>query len=278
MRRTQQAPGRRKSLPRAISTRSPEYQALEQERRHPFWKWGSPPRGNKKPLWKVLEDGAWKDIPTLLIGGGPSVRRLGLFNGGIPEGMNSIVCNKGFLYFPTATMMIAMDADFYRWLDQGMDKEAPLGFGPQEIRRRFYGFPGLKVWIDPNNNTMNKVYFVYKWRTPHIVKLKQGVFPGNNIGVGALMMAGALRANPIYLAGYDFYHEGKRSHFHSGYAQRPQHVKAVNSFIKYFHRVKPEFKRSGLRVYNLNPKSRLRCFPFASWEDVKRDFKPRREE
>ena len=240
---------------RNITTKSPEY--IELENKQPFYHWKEQPRGKKKPLWNYLKAGDWKDEPCFLIGGGPSLQG---FDFAQLEGKGRIIAvNKSFFYVPFADMMVAMDQQFYDWVTKGQ-----LG---TPIRAAFKTFAGFKVWIDSNNSTMNGVEFIFRWNLPELTNtMKQGVYCGNNTGVGALALACLLGCNPILLLGYDMGHRGRKTHFHSGYLT-PQAPSTTQNFIKHFEMLAGQIARKGIKVINLNRNSRLKCFGFGDIND-----------
>ena len=222
------------------------------------------PNGTKKPLFSILKGGEWNGQRCFVIGGGPSL--IGFDFNRLKGQGRIIVCNKAFLDVPFADMMICMDVDLYRWIHSGA-----LGRKPdhkKDILRKFNQFEGLKVWIEVGNNRMDGVYYIHSFRLPQITRrFTNGVYSGNNTGVGALMAAVTLGANPIYLLGIDGKHKGKKSHYHSGYP-RPQMPKTAKSFVGHFGFVSGPLKKAGIRVVNLNPDSAVRCFPFSTIERV----------
>lgn len=251
---------------KSITTQSEEFRNYEKAVRYgPNWmKWYEKPRGSKRPLWERLEDQAWRGQPCFLIGGGPSLRDFD-FDQLKNIDARIVAVNRAFEVAPFADMMIAIDTDLYNDIINkrvGKTKEERAG-----TFRAFRDFAGIKLWIDMNNMTAG-VDISYLFRSPEPKihnKMKQGIYAGNNTGVAALAFALTMRCNPIYLLGYDCYHIGKKTHFHSGY-ERGQATSTVKSFIPKFERLRPEVKRLGLRVINLNPKSMIRCFGFGDRE------------
>lgn len=228
------------------------------------------PKGTKKPLFSVLKGGEWRGQRCFVIGGGPSLRG---FDFNRLEGKGRIIaCNKAFLDVPFADMMIAMDHDFYRWIFTGeLAKAKDKRAAKKEIIRKFRQFKGFKVWIELGNNRMDGVYYIHKFRLPQITRnFKQGVYGGNNTGTAALMTAVVMGCNPIYLLGIDCKHQGRRTHYHSGYHQI-QAEKTAHAFANHFKFVAKPLKRQGIRVINLNPRSGLRCFPFSTIDEVLND-------
>jgi hypothetical protein len=241
---------------RTITIRSPEY--IELEHKSPFYHWKEQPKGNKKPLWKFLNAGDWKDEPCFLIGGGPSL--LG-FDFERLRGKGKIIAvNKAFFYVPFADMVLAMDQDFFKHLTH-----ANYGL---KYTTAFQVFPGWKVFVDSNNTKMDGVKFVFRWNLPELTfDMKKGVYCGNNSGVAALCMACLLGCSPIYLLGYDMSHKGKKSHFHSGYLTS-QSPGTLGNFIKHFTMLHKQIQKKGIKVINLNQHSRLRCFEFGNINDI----------
>ena len=106
--------------------------------------------------------------------------------------------------------------------------------------------------------------------------LKQGLYHGNNSGVGAVGLAFCLKANPIYLLGIDCKVDDvkKKSHYHGGYAKRPMSATAYRSFRGDFERMFRFIRRTGYKVINLNPASGVRCFPFQTADEVLGQARP----
>lgn len=223
------------------------------------------PKGTKRPLFSVLKGGEWRNETCFIIGGGPSLRG---FDFERLRGKGRVIaCNRVFLDVPFADMMIAMDIDLYRWIHSGA-LSRQLGRKKNEALREFRKFKGLKVWIEIGNNRMNGIHYIHNYRFPRITRrFRQGVYTGNNTGVGALMTAACLACKPIYLLGIDGRHEGKRTHYHSGYPRR-QADKTAASFVNHFKFVSGPLKRNKFRVVNLNPHSAVRCFPFSTIDEV----------
>ena len=95
--------------------------------------------------------------------------------------------------------------------------------------------------------------------------ITHGIYGGNNSGFGALMLAIALGANPIYLLGYDMKIESK-THWHSGYPN--QNAEKLRNRLLIFKKQFEEFanpiKKLGIDIVNLNPNSALSCFKICS--------------
>lgn len=223
------------------------------------------PKGTKRPLFSVLKGGDWHNERCFIIGGGPSLR--GFDFSRLRNQGRIIACNRAFLDVPFADMMVAMDVDLYKWIQSGALANK-LKKTKKEIIRAFRKFEGFKVWIETGNNRMDGVFYIHNYRMPKITRrFKQGVYTGNNTGVGALMTAACLGCNPIYLLGIDGKHKGNKSHYHSGYP-RHQAEKTASSFVHHFERVAGAIKRNKIQVVNLNPRSAVRCFKFSTIDEV----------
>jgi hypothetical protein len=216
------------------------------------------PQGGKRPLTEALQDGAWAGQRCFLIGGGPSL--LG-FDFEKLRGERTIAVNRSFEAVPFADILFSMDNIFYQHV-----KKAAFG---QALRTAYLNFKGLRVWLDTTNYPYGpEVFYIRAFLTYNYPPtIRGGIFSGTNSGYGALMLAVALKARPIYLLGYDMKHAGSRTHHHKGYA-RKQSPKQLERFITHFNAVAPDLRRHGVEIYNLNPASALRCFEFRSITEV----------
>ncbi len=85
-----------------------------------------------------------------------------------------------------------------------------------------------------------------------------GLF-GDGAGCTALHTAVLLGGDPVYLLGYDYYEENGRHFDEYDESQNDRGLYAV-SFAGIEHISREEWIP---RVYNCNPRSRLKCFPHA---------------
>lgn len=245
----------RRKINRHITTRDPEViRYIDQHHRR---KYGYP-KGDQKPLWKRIKAQAWHGQRAFIIGGGPSL--IGFDFSRLENQGKIVVVNRAYLDLPFADLMVALDPNLYMWIHDGT-----LG---KEALKRFQEFQGLKVWLGGESHNMKGVYFVYRIRYAELAKnLAHGVHSGNNSGVGALMLTATLGCSPIYLLGFDARHQGRKAHYHSGYPNI-QHRSTAKSFARYFAPTAKILKKHGVRVFNCNNKSNIRCFPFCDIEKV----------
>jgi hypothetical protein len=224
---------------------------------------------------QVLTTNQWSGKRCFLIGGGPS---LGEFDFDLLKGEKTIGVNRVFQFFH-ADINYSMDPNFVDRL-----RQHKLVTDPEEsklIEESWDAYKGIKASLvpldykefDPGMHLIrrNRVKGIYR-------SFNEGIFPGNNSGFGALMLAIILGANPIYLLGYDLGCKEDATHFHSGYLvknsvtqsektfeeKKSQQKLKLEGFRKMFDQFSSKIKQSGILVYNLNPSSELSCFEFDS--------------
>jgi len=206
-----------------------------------------------------------------IIAGGPSLQG---FDFSSLSNHFTIAINKCFQYFP-ASCMYMMDMKFFRKL---VSKE----YG-SEIYMKWQEFQGRKFLL----GSSRKRKFDSKGTEliPRIESktlsfdLCKGIYPGNNSGFGALMLAIALGYKEIYLLGYDMKCKGQKIHWHEGYSG--QKVDRLDSrlrkkFIRPFQEFESIIKDNGINVYNCNPDSGLHVFPKISVEEALNDQIPKK--
>jgi len=221
---------------------------------HPWF-----PLEPKRLFYKVIGDGAWAGQRCFLIGGGPSLRG---FKFDRLKGEKIIAINRAFEFCMHATILFSMDSRFYDWV---IRDHIPASMA----RRRFYQFQGYKVFLDTGNYPFENVYYL-KWsgrREGFTKSMTAGLCSGINSGYAALNLAYCLRANPIYLLGFDMQYDHLGSHFHTGYPTR-DHEHRLKVFADYFNQIAPVLKEQGFKVYNLSPNSALECFEKKTADEV----------
>lgn len=225
-----------------------------------------------KEITEVLPAEVWKNKRCFLLGGGPSLKN---FNFTLIENELVIGVNKSFIRFNTTANYIA-DMSLHDFLVCPTDDSKQL-----ELQRLWNSYQGIKVVLQvPGKYSYGeKVYVVRRIEGECVsIDLNQGIHPGKNSGLGALMLAVALGANPIYLLGYDFKVEIdsrtniERTHWHEGYSHQTGRTlqRKLVKFVDEFNHFAPEFERLGINVINLNSLSALKCFPFNTIENILR--------
>ena len=210
-------------------------------------------------LYDILPDGAWKGQRCFIIGGGESLRG---FDFSKLKNELVIGVNRAYEVMP-CTINYAMDNNLYHWITKGR-----LG---QKAKKRFRDFKGIPVWVDSAGYDYPQGIFILNklGSQKNNFSMKDGIRSGTNAGFGALNLAVCLGANPIYLLGFDMEgKDGKQAWWHDGYPDN-QNDKIYDGFILNFKRIAPKLKEKGTRVINLNPESKLKCFDFGEFKDIK---------
>lgn len=210
------------------------------------------------PASAVLQDGAWSGQPCFIIGGGPSL--IGFDFERLRGRGRVIAINRAFEFIPWADMLFFMDWKFYKLCHDGEGRKA-----------LWDRFQGIKVFCNIMGRKLDDCFSVRSLgRHGMSWSVGKGVYHGNNSGHGALILALAMGCRPVYLLGYDMTSSpGGRSHFHSGYGHRAS-PHTARSFVKDFMDLAARIKGVNY-IYNLNPKSGLRAFPFKTIDEVLND-------
>lgn len=215
-------------------------------------------------LYDILPDKAWKDQRCFIIGGGESLKG---FDFSKLKNELVIGVNRAYEVMP-CTINYAMDNNLYRWIINGS-----LG---QEAKKKFEDFRGIPAWLDSAGYNYPKGIFILNRTSGHKNNptMKDGLKAGHNAGFGALNLAICLGANPIYLLGFDMKgKDGQQAWWHDGYPDN-QNDGVYKGFIVDFKGVASKLKKENIRVINLNPESKLRCFKFGKFNDIKSIKRP----
>lgn len=218
-----------------------------------------------RPAHEVIRNGVWKNQKCFIVGGGPSLEG---FDFNRLKGKGKIIAvNKSYLDVPFADVLYFMDGkstSFY-----GLVKSGKLGEGSFEKWKEFQGF---KFFLNIQGRKLDDVYSIKSLgRNGLSQDLKKGIYHGNNSGLGALMLAICLRANPIYLLGIDGKFLKGKSHYHGGYGARKHPETVYKSFVREFEKAAKMISRTNYKVINLNSNSAVKCFKFGNPEKVLND-------
>ena len=208
-----------------------------------------------------VKNGMWKGRRCFIIGGGPSVRDLDL---SALSGELTIGINRAYELL-SPSILYGVDPQMWGWVEQGKCGE--------ESKRKFNDYKGYKVWMALTKAFPPDFYLIdvddgggYKIGSTNRMAFK------NNSGYGAVNLAAALGANPIYLIGFDMKgdKQGKQTWWHDGYpVDYGENI--YKGYITEFGKFAPELKERGFDVVNLNPKSGLKCFEFGDYNKVVRN-------
>lgn len=212
-----------------------------------------------KKITETLSSRAWEGETCFIIGGGTSLEN---FDWNQLQGFRTIGINKAFIRYH-AEVNFAMD---YLFFDK-VNSAQSFGFPDDKLHEEWLKYQGIKIFVrhDQNYIFSKDVYYVNELTRKAIsFDLDEGIWPGNNSGMGALMLAVALGCKRIGLLGYDFYIKGSQTHWHEGYYQQNKKSLAVNliNYRRCIEEFASPISELGIQVFNLNPESKLRNFPF----------------
>ena len=212
-----------------------------------------------------LVEGRWSLKSAVIVGGGPSLK--GFDWGKLKGRKNIIAVNRAFLDVPHADIWFSEDARVITDLWGSKLRE----------------FQGLKVWhaiekhavpdvqaIDPSIRIIEKKREDKFWSR----RFSDGLSYSSNSGVGAINIAWLLRADPIYLLGFDCRTDGLRmENYHSSYRDHDPlwevGSNAADNFLSDFTGwVAPHVKDTQIiNVINPAYPSALTCWETMSYEE-----------
>lgn len=220
---------------------------------------------NRK-ITEVLNTNSWLGRRCFIIGGGESLRG---FDFSRLNGELTIGINKAFKHYPNSTINYCMDSVFYDQMHRGeFDKP-----GEVPLIEYWKKYGGTRVFITPMERRQfnGDVLLVRRNIDPSVNRenLEQGIHPGTNSGTGALTLAAALGASPIYLLGYDMA-ASTSTHWHEGYEKRDltEFSRKLDEYRQDIEKISPLLAQAGITVVNLNRSSGLRCFPFGDIDSI----------
>ena len=218
-------------------------------------------------ITEVFNSNSFKNCPCYIVGGGETVQQYDLSK---LDNELTIGINKAFQFYPKVKINYSMDSDFYEAMKSGRYNDPNPSHEP--IWDAWMKYEGKRIFLAPMERKKygEEVYLVRRQHAPKISRdLEEGIYGGQNSGVGALLLAIALGANPIYLLGYDMQVDIK-THWHNGYPNRniEDFREKLIGYRTEIEKLAPTIKEQGIAVLNLNPNSGLRCFPFADASEL----------
>jgi hypothetical protein len=215
----------------------------------------------RKYLCDVLPDGAWRGQPCFIVGGGPSLCG---FDFERLRGQRVIAINRAYENLPFADIMFAIDPQYY-----ANCRAAKVGASHAEkmaVYKKWQLFTGYKVWLDTNRTNISDIHLLphgplYE-SPPYKNTMKVGIATCNFSGPAAVNLAMCLGANPIYLLGFDCKHDGKQTHYHSGYEHTANSLKLKQLALD-FGKIKQKADALGFKIVNLSQDSLITAFPKA---------------
>lgn len=191
----------------------------------------------------------WAGQRAFIIGGGSSLKG---FDFEQLRGEKIVAINRAVEYVPFAEIMFALDQKLYGLYSQRNKK---LDW------EKFESFRGLRVWVEAPGGKYDNDVLLVKMKGKHglSTSLQEGLYTGGNSGHAALQLAVCLGATTVCLLGFDM---DKAGNFHSGYPSGTNSDPETRGWIDGFNELAPRLEAAGIKVINLNQKSKLQCFPF----------------
>ena len=205
-----------------------------------------------------IPDRPWAGQRCWIIGGGKSLKG---FDFEKLRGENIIAINRAVEVVPFAEIFFSLDSRLYGWYKR-RNKEMP-----ESAHDAFASFRGLRVWVESDGATFENDVLLVKFAGKYGLSdsLRDGVYTCGNSGYAAVNLAVGLGATTIHLLGFDM----DKGNFHSGYPS-PGADPETRGWIEGFNALAPKLAAAGIQVINMNPKSKLKCFPFGEIKVNKR--------
>lgn len=193
-------------------------------------------------MWSIPR--RWEGDRAFLLGGGPSLSSCDL--DALRSQGKIIAINRAFEAAPEADLLFWADRRFYEWFAAGIDA---LG--------------GEKVTVSDDGDYPDDVCRL-KWDRSAPFSIDPTRLAGQCSGGHAINLAALLGCREIWLLGFDF----GDGHWHDGYPQTGNEHLRTKKFVPAIERMAPHLAASGIAVFNANPASNLRCFPFRSLSEL----------
>ena len=189
--------------------------------------------------------------PWYIVGGGPSLRG---FDWDRLRDRHVIAVNRAYEVLSKADVVYFTDPRFWeRHQTNLLDHVGRLVTGASKKR---VDHPRVENWRLTGLCGLD--------RTPGCLR------HGNNSGHAALNLAYHLGAKRIYLLGFDMAYGDGVSHWHGGHPHLHRE-RVFDKMLPFFEDIAAELEAEGIRVWNANPASRLRAFPFCTFQDALED-------
>lgn len=208
-------------------------------------------------ITQILPSLSWQGCTCFILGGGPSVEQQDLQ---YLHKQKVIGINKAFMKYPV-DINYSMDETFFDSVQYTTDPRHKDFL----LHQSWLVFSGVKLFLlhDHKSRFAQGVYYVKEVLEKCVsLDLSQGIYAGNNSGLGALMLAVALGCKRIGLLGYDFLVQGEKTHWHEGYGFCLKDViSSLEKFRACIDEFGPAILELGIDVVNLSPTSALKSFP-----------------
>lgn len=225
--------------------------------------------------WKVPK--IWDGGDCYILGGGPSLTK----QFGIPEetvqavksGVADPSAYSPYMEFLHNKHVIGINIAFRigNWIDM-------LYFGDKSFYTRFkheiQRFPNLKVTcrlsLDQPFPNIKNLRRLATSQTFGLTTKPDSVRWNSNSGGSGINVAVHTGAKRIFLFGYDMQSTGRQTHWHSMYAGQNSNRNPYKTHSKCFPMIARDAKKLGIEIINVNPDSKISCFPKMELSEVKK--------
>lgn len=212
----------------------------------------------------------WAGEPAIILGGGPSLLRVGDLAQLDRLNCRVIAINRALELPVQADIWCWLDAHFYEWAATGQ-----LGILMELVTRSYSGLrltrrsdhaPSPKTCSCASCGAyaaLPEVVGRIEWSPGHKLgpSIKQGACVGRTTGFWALNLAYCFGCEPIFLFGYDCRgKEGKESWWHSGYPRKRREESTYKGMRKEFEEAAKRCLEEGRDVYNVSPGTTIKGF------------------
>jgi hypothetical protein len=218
-------------------------------------------------ITSLFNSNSWRGKRCFIIGGGESLKG---FDFNLLENELTIGINKAFQVYDKFTINYAMDSTLYDLMKKGeYDK-----LNEPKLWDKWLAFKGVRVFLTPMEIKKFgvEVYLVRKVIVSSFNRedLDNGIWGGKNSGMGAISLAIALGSTEVYLLGYDCQAK-ETTHWHSGYEPNRDIIQFNQKLATYKEELEgmvPQINILGVKIYNTNSDSALKCFSFVNINEV----------
>ena len=190
-----------------------------------------------------------------IIGGGPSLRTY-LPDVSIlyPYQKNIICTNNAYKLFPNAVVTHFGDRQWFTWHENSENK--------------LTNFCGHITTADKvTKNLWDKHPNVICFSRDHLtdgLSSNPNYLNGNNAGHQSINLAYLIGYKNIVLLGFDLAPDWHNTHWHNEHRRQTNVANFEHTMIPGFNTIAPLQKELGIRIFNINKDSYIRCFEFAN--------------
>jgi hypothetical protein len=187
---------------------------------------------------------------VFIVAGGPSLKG---FNWSRLNGKDIIAINRSYEVLPNAKYIYFADHDFFA------NHQADMLAHQGQIITGYASNICKKQIVHPQ-------VWEYKLTGPNGLDTQTNcIRHGRNGGYAAINVAFHLGYKTIYLMGYDMGRKESDTHWHDGHPRiDPESI--YDTMLGHYATIAEPLKNNGVQVFNTNPDSRLKSFPFISIE------------